>query len=47
LYELLESYLRHKHDMVNFEAAKAICNLPNVTSREVYPAISGERYYHL
>ncbi|KAI8055495.1 adaptin N terminal region-domain-containing protein [Syncephalis plumigaleata] len=40
LYELLESYLRHKHDMVNLEAAKAICNLSNVSSREVYPAIS-------
>ncbi|RKP26583.1 adaptin N terminal region-domain-containing protein, partial [Syncephalis pseudoplumigaleata] len=40
LYELLEGYLRHKNDMVNFEAAKAICNLSNVSSREVYPAIS-------
>ncbi|RKP08801.1 coatomer subunit gamma [Thamnocephalis sphaerospora] len=40
LYELLESYLRNKSDMVNFEAAKAICNLPDVTNRELYPAIS-------
>ncbi|TGZ82786.1 Coatomer, gamma subunit [Ascodesmis nigricans] len=39
MYELLEGWLRHKAEMVNFEAAKAICNLRDVTDTEVAPAI--------
>lgn len=41
LYEYLESWLRHKNDMVVYEAARAICNLKNVTSQELFPAVSG------
>ncbi|KAJ3128254.1 coatomer subunit gamma [Nowakowskiella sp. JEL0407] len=40
MYELLESWLRHKNDMVVYEAAKAICNLKDVTSKELFPAVS-------
>lgn len=39
-YEFLESCMRHKSEMVMFEAARAVCNLPNVTSRELGPAIT-------
>ncbi|CAG8661732.1 20790_t:CDS:10, partial [Racocetra persica] len=40
MYDLLEGWLRHKSDIVNFEAAKAICNIKDVTSKELYPAIN-------
>jgi hypothetical protein len=33
-YDFLESCLRHKAEMVIFEAARAICNLKDVTTRE-------------
>lgn len=39
LYRLLEGWLRHKSDMVNFEAARAICAMDNVTDKEVSPAL--------
>ena len=39
LYRLLEGWLRHKSDMVNFEAAPAICAMDDVTEKEVSPAI--------
>ena len=29
MFKLLEGFLRHKSEMVNFEAAKAICNFPD------------------
>ncbi|CAG8444222.1 9166_t:CDS:10 [Diversispora eburnea] len=40
LYDLLEGWLRHKSDIVNFEAAKAICNIKDVTVKELYPAVN-------
>ncbi|KAI8590226.1 adaptin N terminal region-domain-containing protein [Geranomyces variabilis] len=40
LYELLEGWLRHKHDMVVYEAARAICNLRDVSSTELFPAVT-------
>ncbi|KAI7902633.1 adaptin N terminal region-domain-containing protein [Cokeromyces recurvatus] len=40
IYELLEGFLRHKSDMVNLEAARAICEMKDVTAKELYPAIS-------
>ncbi|KND04921.1 coatomer subunit gamma [Spizellomyces punctatus DAOM BR117] len=40
LYDLLEGWLRHKHDMVVYEAARAICDLRDVTSKELFPAVS-------
>jgi len=36
---LLDGWLRHKSEMVNFEAAKAICNMHDVTDAEVVQAI--------
>ncbi|XP_022970486.1 coatomer subunit gamma-2-like isoform X1 [Cucurbita maxima] len=39
-YDFLEGCLRHKAEMVIFEAAKAITELQGVTSRELTPAIS-------
>ncbi|KAF1896632.1 hypothetical protein Lal_00034331 [Lupinus albus] len=39
-YDYLESCLRHKSEMVIFEAAKAITELNGVTSRELTPAIT-------
>lgn len=36
---LLDGWLRHKSELVNFEAAKAICDLPDVTDGEVAQAI--------
>ncbi|PUU73854.1 coatomer gamma subunit appendage platform subdomain-domain-containing protein, partial [Tuber borchii] len=41
MYTLLDSWLRHRANMVNFEAAKAICDLRDVTDAEVVPAIHG------
>lgn len=41
MHELLESYLRHKSDMVNYEAARAICEMKNVTASELSKPISG------
>ncbi|KAH9624671.1 hypothetical protein KSS87_001681 [Heliosperma pusillum] len=39
-YDYLESCLRHKAEMVIFEAARAITELGGVTSRELTPAIT-------
>ncbi|KAL1892875.1 coatomer subunit gamma [Sporothrix stenoceras] len=36
---LLDGWLRHKSEMVNFEAAKAICDLRDVTDAEVSQAV--------
>ena len=40
LYDYLESALRHKSDMVIYEAASAICSLTGVTQRELAPAVT-------
>lgn len=39
MVQLLDNWLRHKSELVNFEAAKAICDLPDVTDGEVTQAI--------
>lgn len=39
-YDFLESCLRHKAEMVIFEAARAITELNGVTNRELTPAIT-------
>lgn len=39
-YDFLEGCLRHKAEMVIFEAAKAITELHGVTTRELTPAIT-------
>ncbi|EFP77690.2 uncharacterized protein PGTG_03646 [Puccinia graminis f. sp. tritici CRL 75-36-700-3] len=40
MHELLEGFLRHKSDMVNYEAARAICEMRNVTSAELYRPVA-------
>lgn len=42
MYDLLEGWLRHKSDMVNYEAARAICEMRNVTASQLTRSISGE-----
>lgn len=39
-FDFLESSLRHKSESVIFEAARAICNLKDVSTRELTPAIT-------
>jgi len=39
-YQYLESSLRHKNEMVVYEAARAICALPKAESQDINPAIS-------
>ena len=39
LYAYLDQCLRHKNEMVVYEAARGICKLPEVSSRELVPAI--------
>jgi len=39
MLQLLDGWLRHKSEMVNFEAAKAICDMPDLTDGEVVQAI--------
>lgn len=39
-YDFLERCLRHKSEMVIFEAARAITNLREFTAREITPAIT-------
>ncbi|KAK9322609.1 adaptin N terminal region-domain-containing protein [Lipomyces orientalis] len=40
LYALLEGWLKHKSDMVNFEAAKTILEMRDASDAEVSPAIN-------
>ncbi|KAI4461365.1 coatomer subunit gamma [Holotrichia oblita] len=40
LFEFIDSCLRHKSEMVTYEAAHAIVNLKRTSSRELAPAIS-------
>lgn len=39
MMQLLDGWLRDKNEMVNFEAAKAICNINNITEGEMTQAI--------
>lgn len=40
MYELLEGFLRHKSDMVNYEAARVICEMRNVSAIELQRPIA-------
>lgn len=42
MVELLEGWLRHKSDMVNFEAARAICEMKGVVAAQLTKPISGK-----
>ena len=39
-YQFLESCLRHKSEMVIYEASKAISNLPGVDANDIQPAVT-------
>ncbi|EEP80663.1 hypothetical protein UREG_05505 [Uncinocarpus reesii 1704] len=39
MMQMLESWLKHKHEMVNFEAARAICDMKDVTDAEASQAV--------
>lgn len=40
LYDYLDASLRNKSEIVAMEAARAICSLPEVTTKELIPAIA-------
>ncbi|KAJ7150229.1 coatomer subunit gamma [Mycena filopes] len=40
MVELIEGWLRHKSDMVNFEAARVICEMKNVTAAQLTKSIA-------
>jgi coatomer subunit gamma len=46
MLELLEGWLRHKSDMVNFEAARVICEMKNVSAVQLSRAIGGNFTLH-
>ncbi|KAB2572770.1 Clathrin/coatomer adaptor adaptin-like protein [Lasiodiplodia theobromae] len=39
MMQLLDGWLRHKSEMVNFEAAKAICDMKDVSDSEIVQAV--------
>ncbi|KKK12806.1 hypothetical protein ARAM_004730 [Aspergillus rambellii] len=39
MMQMLDGWLRHKHEMVNFEAAKAICDMRDVSDAEASQAV--------
>ena len=47
MLELIEGWLRHKSDMVNLEAARAICEMRGVTAAQLTKPIAGSsRFLH-
>jgi hypothetical protein len=44
MHEYLEGLLRHKSDMVNIEAARAICEMRSVTTAELFRPVAGKYY---
>ncbi|KZO95939.1 coatomer subunit gamma [Calocera viscosa TUFC12733] len=40
MFELLEGWLRHKSDMVNYEAARAICEMRNASPQQLTRPVS-------
>eukprot|EP00127_Corallochytrium_limacisporum_P001890 Clim_evm45s88 gene=Clim_evmTU45s88 len=40
MYDFLEGCMRHKSEMVIYEAARTICALPHATARDLTPAVS-------
>lgn len=51
MHEYLETLLRHKSEMVNIEAARAICETRDVQSGDLYKTIAGKsvtpRHYRI
>lgn len=44
MFDSLEGWLRHKSDMVNFEAARVICEMRNVTSAQLTRPVAGTQF---
>lgn len=42
MHEFLEGLLRHKSDMVNIEAARAICDMKSITASDLVRPVAGE-----
>jgi coatomer protein complex subunit gamma len=40
MFEFLEGLLRHKSDMVNIEAARAICDMKSATSADLFRSVA-------
>ncbi|KAJ2861984.1 coatomer subunit gamma [Coemansia aciculifera] len=40
LHTLLEEWIRHRSDMVSLEAARAVCQLKDVTDKQLTPAVN-------
>lgn len=45
MFELIDLFLKHKSDMVNLEAARAICEMRNVSNSDLARPISGSFSY--
>lgn len=44
MLEFVDGWLRHKSDMVNYEAARVICEMKNVSPQQLSKAISGDYF---
>jgi hypothetical protein len=42
MYDFLDGLLRHKSDMVNIEAARAICDMRGVNLSQLFRPVAGE-----
>jgi hypothetical protein len=42
MYEFLDGLLRHKSDMVNIEAARALTEVKNIDQATLYRPVAGE-----
>jgi coatomer subunit gamma len=47
MQDLLESWLRHKSDMVNYEAARVLCEMKGIEASALYKPVQGEYFDHL
>lgn len=47
MHEYLETLLRHKSDMVNIEAARAICEMRNVSIADLFRPVAGESIFQV
>lgn len=45
MFDFLDGLLRHKADMVNIEAARAICDMKGVTPQELYRPVASEHEF--
>lgn len=42
MFDILEGFLKHKSDMVNYEAARAICEAKSVQAHELTRSVGGK-----